>query len=409
MAISNSTDRFNGYVASLAMKAPVVRETNVNQVLSGDPGVIDGHTWADNERILLRGQTDATENGIWQVNLTSAWQRAPDFDGTRDVTQNTVIISGSSAEPTMWRLSSPSSGVIIIGTTAIGFQQYYSGVPIGPGYGFGNLAGRVTYWDTNVSLGGDADFTVTFSPTVLTLVGRAVVSTIDVNGAGGVNVINPTPGIWLDDTDTVPVDEGVWHIYNTDGQFIIAAASDDRISSTTAFSLSRSGTNPLEALFNGMNVRITGGGLFMQEIANAVADITGHGQYWVRSGAPNQPVFTDEDGTDQLLDPSVSEVIVVVGDYTFDITGKGKTVTFSGAVAAQTITIPANASVAYPIGTFLGFDNSGSVDISIAITTDALVWADDGTTGTRTLSPGGYAVAQKVAATTWKIAGKQIA
>lgn len=87
---------------------------------------------------------------------------------------------------------------------------------------------------------------------------------------------------------------------------------------------------------------------------------------------------------------------------------KGKTISFSGAVAAQTMTIDSNANVAFHIGTLIAFDNSGSVDISIAITADTLTFADDGTTGTRTLAPGGYAVAQKISATAWKIAGKQL-
>ena len=64
--------------------------------------------------------------------------------------------------------------------------------------------------------------------------------------------------------------------------------------------------------------------------------------------------------------------------------------------------------MAYPIGTFIGIDNEGGGTLSIAITTDTLVFADDGTTGTRTLGDSGYAVAQKVDTTTWKIAGKQL-
>jgi hypothetical protein len=56
----------------------------------------------------------------------------------------------------------------------------------------------------------------------------------------------------------------------------------------------------------------------------------------------------------------------------------------------------------------IAFDNTGSVSYSIAITTDTLRFAADNTTGTRTLAAGGYAVAQKVTATEWKIAGSGI-
>ncbi len=96
------------------------------------------------------------------------------------------------------------------------------------------------------------------------------------------------------------------------------------------------------------------------------------------------------------------------GNYTAVIGDAGKTIRKASGGAGETFTIPANASVAYPLGTFLAFDNEGGGDLTIAITTDTLIWADDGTTGSRTLADSGYAVAQKVEATVWKIAGKQL-
>lgn len=95
-------------------------------------------------------------------------------------------------------------------------------------------------------------------------------------------------------------------------------------------------------------------------------------------------------------------------NYTAVLGDAGKTIRKASGGAGETITIPANSSVAYPVGTFLAFDNEGGGALTIAITTDTLIWADDGTTGSRTLADSGYAVAQKVATTTWKIAGKQL-
>jgi len=145
--------------------------------------------------------------------------------------------------------------------------------------------------------------------------------------------------------------------------------------------------------------------LGMNEVAAPDGNVAGVGQFWVRSSAPNRPTFRDDTGIDQLLDPSISEIISVVASRVGILSDKGKTVAFTGATAAQTMTIPANGSVAFQIGTLLAWDNSGSVSFSIAITTDTLIFADDNTTGTRTLAAGGAAVAQKVGATTWKIAG----
>jgi hypothetical protein len=73
---------------------------------------------------------------------------------------------------------------------------------------------------------------------------------------------------------------------------------------------------------------------------------------------------------------------------------------------SQTITIPANASVAYPIGTTLTFiAGPSATTVSIAITSDTLRLAGGTSTGTRTLAANGMATAVKVAATTWYING----
>jgi hypothetical protein len=74
---------------------------------------------------------------------------------------------------------------------------------------------------------------------------------------------------------------------------------------------------------------------------------------------------------------------------------------------ARTWTLPANASVAYPIGTSITFINDGgnATNVTIAITTDTLFWAYDGTTGSRTLSRYGVATAIKVTSTRWVISG----
>lgn len=74
--------------------------------------------------------------------------------------------------------------------------------------------------------------------------------------------------------------------------------------------------------------------------------------------------------------------------------------------AGQTITIPANSSVAYPIGSALSFiAGPSATTVSIAITTDTMYLAGTGTTGTRTLAAHGMATAVKVAATVWYING----
>jgi hypothetical protein len=72
---------------------------------------------------------------------------------------------------------------------------------------------------------------------------------------------------------------------------------------------------------------------------------------------------------------------------------------------ARTFTIPANSSVAFPIGTAVTFINMAIANVTIAITTDTLTLSPAGTTGSRTLARYGSATAIKITATEWLISG----
>jgi hypothetical protein len=74
--------------------------------------------------------------------------------------------------------------------------------------------------------------------------------------------------------------------------------------------------------------------------------------------------------------------------------------------ASQTMTIPANSAVPYPIGTAITFVAGPSAGtVTIAITTDIMYLVGTGTTGSRTLAAYGTATAMKVSATAWYING----
>jgi len=72
---------------------------------------------------------------------------------------------------------------------------------------------------------------------------------------------------------------------------------------------------------------------------------------------------------------------------------------------ARTFTIPANSSVAYPIGTAITFINMAVANVTIAITTDTLTLSPAGTTGSRTLARYGSATCIKITSTEWLISG----
>lgn len=94
------------------------------------------------------------------------------------------------------------------------------------------------------------------------------------------------------------------------------------------------------------------------------------------------------------------------GNYTLVAADAGKHIYHaSGAGSGDTYTIPANGSVAFPVGTSITFINMDSNAVSIAITTDSMYLAGTGTTGTRTLAAYGVATAVKITSTAWIISG----
>jgi hypothetical protein len=86
--------------------------------------------------------------------------------------------------------------------------------------------------------------------------------------------------------------------------------------------------------------------------------------------------------------------------YTLVASDAGKTI-----YAGGNLTIPANSSVAFPIGTIVNV--IASAGITVAITTDTLQWGGQATsqTGTRTVATYGMASLIKVTNTIWYISG----
>jgi hypothetical protein len=92
------------------------------------------------------------------------------------------------------------------------------------------------------------------------------------------------------------------------------------------------------------------------------------------------------------------------GNYTLVLADAGRHIYHASGAGVATYTIPANASVAFPIGTAVQFVNLSSSVVTIA-NNDTMYYALYGTTGSRSLAQYGVANALKVASTTWIITG----
>ncbi|MBF0462194.1 MAG: hypothetical protein HQL87_12440 [Magnetococcales bacterium] len=96
---------------------------------------------------------------------------------------------------------------------------------------------------------------------------------------------------------------------------------------------------------------------------------------------------------------------IVSANYTLVLSDSGKQILHPLADASnRTVTIPANASVPFPINTEIWFVNQVNT-LTIAIASDTLRLAGTTTNGNRSLAANGVARAVKVSATVWYIMG----
>lgn len=91
--------------------------------------------------------------------------------------------------------------------------------------------------------------------------------------------------------------------------------------------------------------------------------------------------------------------------YTLALEDQGKQI-YSANTGAQTVTLPTNATAAFPVGSTITIINDGTNNITISPAGGVtLRLAGTATTGSRTVTPGGLATLVKVATDKWFVSG----
>lgn len=133
----------------------VITTTNIT-LSGGAPTVVDGVTLSLNDRILVTGQSTASQNGIYIVSIlgtgaNGTWVRSSDTNATGELESGTIVMvtEGSTYADTSWKLT--TNDPIVIGTTALTFE-------INTGNAFGTISANGTSVVSNSATG-----TVTFS------------------------------------------------------------------------------------------------------------------------------------------------------------------------------------------------------------------------------------------------------
>jgi hypothetical protein len=122
----NSGDATNksyvdGAIQGLDIKASCLCATTGNISLTGLQA-IDGYTTKAGDRVLVKNQTTATQNGIYAA-AAAAWTRTPDFTGA-NVSSGayTFVEQGTTNASSSWVLATVDP--ITVGTTALVFTQF---------------------------------------------------------------------------------------------------------------------------------------------------------------------------------------------------------------------------------------------------------------------------------------------
>jgi hypothetical protein len=235
---------------------------------------------------------------------------------------------------------------------------------------------------------------------------------------------------------TVPAGKTMW-VYSTGSNVVDVTTHATSLTLGTPLAITSGGTGTNSTTFVNLTSNVTGvlpdtnGGTGLSALGTNVATFLG-----TPSSANLINAVTDETGTGALVFANTPTLVSPVlgtptsgtlsgctvdgtdavgfrntpvnsqsADYTLVLADSGKTVLHAIADDnARTFTIPANSSVAYPVGTAITFVNLIN-DVTIAITDDTMYLANDGATGSRTLAVYGVATAVKVASTTWVISG----
>ena len=121
--VGNQNNSSESYFAQLETKAECLAATTGNITLANSQ-TIDGIAVVNPNRVLVKDQTDASENGIYEVVDAGAWTRTTDANTSALVNNGmfTKITFGTVNANTAWVLSTPDP--IILDTTDLTIDQF---------------------------------------------------------------------------------------------------------------------------------------------------------------------------------------------------------------------------------------------------------------------------------------------
>lgn len=229
-------------VTGLSWKQAARAATTVNGVFAtsfANGSIIDGITLATGDRILIKNQTTASENGIYTVNATGTPTRATDSDSPSEMVGGSVFIdSGTINSDTGWVLA--TNAPIVLGTTALVYSQFSGAGSYTAGTGL-TLIGNVFSLSSPVTtaLGGTGLSTIGTANQVLGVNGAGTALEYKTNTAGaGISIVNASGVVTVANTGVLSFTQSVPSIFAISG----ATASTGAVNSAITLATQAAGT-----------------------------------------------------------------------------------------------------------------------------------------------------------------------
>ena len=345
------------YVDSVASGLDVKQSVRVastaDVTLSGPGATIDGVTMSSGDRVLLKNQSAAAENGIYLwTGAASAMTRATDMDGAAEFVGAFFFVEEGTVNSDQGFVCS-TDGTIVVDTTSIAFTQFTGTGQLTAGAGLsksGN-AMSVNVDDTYVKIDGNDDLTIKGTTTT----GQVLRS----DGSGGVayGAVNLTSSDAV--TGALPLANG--------GLGVDASDSSGKTTARSNLGLGSMATQDASSVaITGGSVDLSGGTLTLANDQISGDKISG--------GTIDSANLSGGAGkTISGFDVTVASGKTLDVDGTFDVDG-------ANGSAMDNVTVGGTTSAA---GTFTTME-SGSVDINGGAIDGATIGANVAAAGTFT-------------------------
>lgn len=353
---------------------------------------------------------------------TATWRDAA-MSGDATITDTGVITVSSAASA-----DSVAAANVAAGSLANGVNSYFAATS-------GNFAYKIPFMNytgisnTNASMLHDNGSTFTYNPSTNTLsVGTCAATTVT-----GANVTSGTdPG----HTHSAYLTSAVTSVAAGNGMSFTTITGTGSVTMGTPGTLTASTSNGTTTTSHTHAITTTGTGtivastsptfvtksthdtIFLNERASATTDVTGDGQLWVKSNAPNDLYYTTDNGLDY---PIAYARYRVTADTTLDGANVSETLGvqhingcwYSDNATAYTLTLQANTVTTFPVGAQMTIWNEGSGTLTITEGSLTTLYVLTGSAvtdaaGSATMAQGGYATLIRKSTTVYLLMGAGI-